>query len=669
MKKITLLIVLSLAGLNVLGQTTCNNAVAITPGQRNATFAVNSQVPTPVCAEGQQNTPTQGIWYKYTATTNASLTINTNIPGYANIDTRVHIYTGTCGTLTCVGGDDDSGENYTSLVSIPTIAQQTYFIAFDNNWGSNSFRFEFTIEPPVTQMFSQQTLPLTGSYKICAVDMNGDFLDDLVGVNTNNIQVLYQAPNDSGFTTGTLAVPSNITNMPSWSMAAGDYNKDGYNDLVLGGGNGATLLLSNSTGTAFATAYTTPQYVFSQRTNFVDINNDGNLDVFVCHDVQPNVYFKNNGSGGFTFHQGGLGDVASGGNYGSIWVDYDNDGDQDLFIAKCRGGSNSVAAIDELHRNNGDGTFTNVAAQAGFTDYHQSWSAAWADFDNDGDMDVMIGASSTTGGSHKLMRNNGDGTFTNITAGSGYDTFTSLSQEHVAHDFDNDGYVDIFGGGSKIMFNNGNMTFSPKSVNATNGPVLDFNNDGFLDILNNNILKVNNGNANKWIKIHLKGTTSNSNGIGARVELYGSWGKQIRDVRSGDGFKYMSSLNTHFGIGSATAIDKVVIKWPSGVVDTVYNPTVNEALLVTEGSTLGTHDSRSNPFTVYPNPAKDFIEVSGPASISVTKARIYDMGGKLVKSIDVQDSTISVQSLSKGNYVLILKDTDGKEYTDKIIKN
>src|SRR5690606_11032842 len=158
---------------------------------------------------------------------------------------------------------------------------------------------------------------------------------------------------------------------------------------------------------------------------------------FICHDVQPNVYFLNNGTGGYELEQGGLGDHPDGGNYGSIWVDYDNDGDADLFIAKCRGGGSS-AGMNELHRNDGVDGFTEVAClntnTSGMADMLQTWSSAWADYDNDGDMDALVGASSNSNGLHKLMVNNGDGTFSDVTANSGYDTFSSLNIEHIAHD-------------------------------------------------------------------------------------------------------------------------------------------------------------------------------------------------------------------------------------------
>lgn len=663
-----LALLLGIAGMQA--QTNCSNALPVIAGIHASANYAGGAIPQPMCLSGTNNA-TAGIWYKYIPTENKTVTITTNIPGYPTIDTRLHVYKNDCDNLMCVTGDDDSGgAGYTSMASFAAEAGKTYTIAFDNKWTSQTFNFKITesayVPPYEPGMgFVAQNANISGSYIIGVVDMNNDYLDDIVKANTGSVTILYQVPNNSGFTQATL--PSPTTNyMPGWSMAAGDFNKDGYNDLVYGNTSGAALLLSNSTGTAFPTLLTR-QGMFCQRTNFVDINNDGNLDVFVCHDVAPNVYLLNNGNSGFNQFQGGMGDHPNGGNYGSIFVDYDNDGDPDLFIAKCRG-SGSDASLNELHRNNGNGTFTNVSVAAGLSDMLQTWSTAWGDFDNDGDMDAMVGANSTANGTHKIMRNNGNGTFTDVTAGSGFDIFTSYGREHVAYDFNNDGFIDIMCAGNKIMYNNGNMTFSPVSIPAASGPVGDLNNDGFLDILNGGTIYFNTANANKWIKINLNGTASNKNGIGARVEVYTANGKQIRDVRSGDGFEFMSTLNAHFGLGNAASITKVVIKWPSGVVDTVLNPAVNQALLITEGSTLAVTDIASASFRIFPNPAKDVIEISGSNVSDIKNASIYSIEGKLVMDREVTDARIPVNQLSKGTYILILHDSNGMTHTSKIIK-
>lgn len=678
MKKITLLLTFLFAIHFVNSQNTCATATPLNTAGLYVVDAVNgTQVPSPICADNGTGA-TAGEWYAYTPTANYSVTITTDI--VANTprkDTRFHVYTGGCTALNCYSGDDDSGSNYSSIATFNVTAGTTYYIAFDNKWNSTGFTFQLiegTTVPtsPNGVSFTTQTIStINSSYNICVVDMNNDYLDDIVGVSATNIRIHNQ--NSTGGFTMVDRTTTNAVNLPSWSLAAGDYNKDGYNDLMYGGGNGVTLMRSNSTGTAY-TNVTPGQYVFCQRTNFIDINNDGNLDAFTCHDVDPNVYYLNDSFGNLTYYQSGvtpgavsLGVHPEGGNYGTIWIDYDNDGDQDLFIAKCRGGA-STAKYNELHRNNGNGTFSDVSVAANMYDPVQTWSSAWADFDNDGDMDAIIGASSTTDGTHKYMDNLGNGTFSNITAGSGWDTNTSTNIEHIAHDFNNDGWVDVMGGGNKIMINQTDGTFLPVSVGFGVGSVGDLNNDGFLDIQTGNTIKFNTGNSNNWIKISLQGIASNSNGIGARVEIYGAWGKQIRDARSGDGFKYMSSLNVHFGIGTATAITQVVIRWPSGTVDTINNPAINQRLHVIEGSTLGINDFNNTAFSLYPNPAKEVLNIKTTDGVTMTLAQVYDLTGRVVLESNLKNDSINVQSLMTGTYILLLRDENGKDYSQKFIK-
>src|SRR5690606_31393902 len=139
----------------------------------------------------------------------------------------------------------------------------------------------------------------------------------------------------------------------------------------------------------------------------------------MCHDVDRSVYYINEDNTP-VFHQGGLGDYPSGGHYGSIWIDYNNDGKIDLYIAKC--GGEEARRRNQLYRNNGDGTFTDVATEANLASTAEQWSSAWGDFNNDGWMDVLNGKNAQMGGqgSHELMKNNGNGTFTNVTSGSGF---------------------------------------------------------------------------------------------------------------------------------------------------------------------------------------------------------------------------------------------------------
>jgi hypothetical protein len=108
------------------------------------------------------------------------------------------------------------------------------------------------------------------------------------------------------------------------------------------------------------------------------------------------------------------------------------------------------------------------------------------------------------------------------------------------------------------------------------------NNDGFLDVIAGNTLYINNGNNNNYVKFDLQGIMSNKDGVGARIEIHGSWGIQIREVRAGESFDPASSLIAHFGIGSAEAIEYAVIKWPSGMTSTLDAPAINTTHIVPE---------------------------------------------------------------------------------------
>ena len=634
--------------LTTFAQDQCASALPITAGTYTVALVDGTEVPSPICAQNGAGA-TASEWYLYTPAQDLSITITTDLATNVGDDTRFHVYTGGCAALVCAAGDDDSGAGNLSVATFNVLQGVPYWIAFDNRWSASGFDFQLTEQPPLVfpVSFSQQSIGLIGTAN-CVVDMDHDELDDVVGVGSTLININYQLAL-GGF------AASNITTTPadytaSWSLCAGDLDGNGGNDLLYAGGSGVTFMMSNSDATAF-TEVSGPEYVFCQRSNMVDINNDGNLDAFVCHDVDPNVYYLNDGNGNLVFNQGGLGDVPTGGNYGSIWIDHDNDHDIDLFIAKCRGGTMNPAAVDELHRNNGDGTFTEVAAQMNLADYHQSWSAAWADYDNDGDLDILIGASSLVNGGHKLMRNDGS-TFTNITPGSGFDTFTGTTNEWTTHDFNNDGYADVLGGGD-MMLNNGDMTFTQVNVAPNNGPIGDLNNDGFLDVLNGTTMHLNDGNTNNHIRVNTVGTISNVNGIGARVEVTSALGTQIRDIKSGDGFRYMSSLMAHFGLGSDTQVDEVTVHWPSGLVNVVQNPAINEVLTVVESLSTAAPDFPGTPgIHVFPNPSAGELYLQGNFDMVGSVYSVLDITGKRVLGGTLMNGPLDVSALSPGTYLV-----------------
>ena len=431
--------------------------------------------------------------------------------------------------------------------------------------------------------------PVSGSYGNLASDMNGDHLDDIVRVAGDGIYIDYQQAG-GGFQAAFFPMP--IINLPSWSICAADIDANGFNDLCLGAGNAVSFVYANDDGTGY-TEVAHPEYIFTQRTTFADIDNDGNLDAFANHDVDQCHPYRNV-NGELVLDYTLIQTLDVGGNYAAIWVDYDNDWDQDLYITKCRGGAawGDAQRINLLYKNNGDGTFTESGAEANLNDGNQSWVTCFEDFDNDGDFDAFIVnhySGDVPGGSaNKFMRNNGDGTFTDIIASTGINAGDLGAWNADAWDFDNNGFVDVYSEmATNWYWNNGDGTFAAgTSTGFTRAGIGDFNNDGYMDAISGNTLWMNDGSQNHYIKFNLEGILSNRSALGARIEIYGDFGMQVREVRSGESFSPGSTLTEHFGLGAFTTVDQVIIKWPSQQVTTIDNPAIDQTHYILEAACM-----------------------------------------------------------------------------------
>ncbi|QIE60335.1 T9SS type A sorting domain-containing protein [Rasiella rasia] len=505
---------------------------------------------------------------------------------------------------------------------------------------------------------------MIGSYSSSsdvAADMNNDQLDDYVRVSSTGIGIDYQNP-DGTFTS--VFISKSIQNVPDWSIAVGDLDENGYNDMVLGNGQRVSFLIANADGTDYTeTAF--PEFIFSQRSTLADIDNDGDLDAFVCHDVDLSHPYRNDGNGNMTLDQSLIQTIDAPGNYAAIWVDYDMDGDQDMYLTKCRGGTSTGDPLNEnaMYTNNGDGTFTENALSIGLQDADRSWATVFEDFDNDGDWDAFVVNHDTQ---NNFFENDGNGNYVNITDLTGIDKHDLGSWENLSADFNNDGNMDILSEMSdELYLGNGDLTFTGQTLPFDEGGIGDLNNDGFLDVVRSGNLYINNGNSNNWVKFFLKGVESNLNGIGARITIEGDWGAQMREIRSGQGFQHMNSLTAHFGIGTATAIDKVTIVWPSGIVDVIENVDPNETHVYIEGENpvLGLTDFNADTVTVYPNPTASelFFSQNGLAN---TKVTIVDVNGKIVLNTVISSSNnVDVASLQNGVYFAQLEiDNQARSY-------
>ena len=289
-----------------------------------------------------------------------------------------------------------------------------------------------------------------------------------------------------------------------------------------------------------------------------DYDNDGDLDIVAVGTYQPHALFRNNGDGTFTDTADAAGIADPRGGWGSLFADYDNDGYLDLYITR---GGWSGAAENTLYHNNGDGTFTDVTHTAGVADPQSSFCAAWADYDNDGYLDLYIADGVIgDGAANVLYRNNGDGTFTNTADVAGVaDTGNSLGTAW--GDYDKDGYIDLhvvnFGQSNVLYRNNGDGTFT--DVTPTTGmnlPVTDAFVTFFLDIDNDADLDIfisNSGSFQAFIAGQITGTAPHdgdrqvlyrNNGDGTFTDVtresglyhaYGAMGANFGDINS-DGY-------------------------------------------------------------------------------------------------------------------------------------
>ncbi len=221
-----------------------------------------------------------------------------------------------------------------------------------------------------------------------------------------------------------------------------------------------------------------------------DFDNDGLPDVVVSsyNAIQHMRYFHNNGDGTFSeqTEKAGLADQFGGLNI--IQTDYNNDGRPDIYVMR---GAYEEPMRKSLLRNNGDGTFTDVTQQAGLAvPATMSQTAVWADFDNDGWLDLFVGNELTPS---QLFHNNGDGTFTDIAPKAGVDR-SAFTKSVVAGDYDNDGYMDLYvsnwGEKNFLYHNNGDGTFTDVAarlqvdlpLQSFTSWFFDYNNDGWLDL-------------------------------------------------------------------------------------------------------------------------------------------------------------------------------------------
>lgn len=491
-----------------------------------------------------------------------------------------------------------------------------------------------------------------------------------------------------------------------------DFNNDGLDDITYATAEGKNLIFLKNIGDRFLQVDLGIEYYYeAKQVIWVDFNNDGDKDLFVTSETGPNGFFQNTGFMKYEDISSSCGIFTENLNtYGASFGDIDNDGDLDLFISNrdvvnklqrsylyeningnfqditenaglslfsdlsfCAaffdynndGWQDIYVANDRytnpnrLYRNNGDKTFTDVSEQSGAGIYIDAMSTTIGDYNNDGWFDIYV--TNTYEGNYHL-RNNGDGTFTNVSKALGT-TFESYAWGSVFLDADNDADLDLYvssmltsssGFLPAALYENKQGVYAiangigmerDDKVSFSNA-IGDIDNNGLPDIVvmnsvdNNFLWKNTSSTTNNWLKIKLRGVTSNRDGVGSVIEVSANGKSQFRYVLCGEGYLGQNSFWEFLGLGQAEKVDTIKVKWLSGLEDVITDVSVNRHIVIKEGSGLITSvdNQFTNKATLYPNPShQNRIEIYSENLLTPQIQVFNNTGQRINANISVVD--------------------------------
>ncbi len=324
-----------------------------------------------------------------------------------------------------------------------------------------------------------------------------------------------------------------------------------------------------------------------------DYDGDGWTDIFVANDLTPDFLYRNNGDGTFT-DQALLAGVAYGedgvarAGMGVDFGDYDRNGSPDIYV------TNFSLEPNSLHRNNGNGTFTETTFGAGVgnpTLLFLGFGTAFMDFDNDGWLDIfaanghvidnisLFDPTITYAQTNQLFRNEGNGAFTDVSASAGAPFQVERVHRGAAFgDVDNDGDVDIL----VTTVNDVPLLLRNDGVGGRNahGGYGGGNGESGGDGGNG----AADGRGPASLLVSTEGVQGNRNGIGARVTVVTAAVRQLREVRSAYSYLAANDLRAHFGLGAHTGADSVIVDWPGGARDVVTGVEGGQWITIREGA-------------------------------------------------------------------------------------
>ena len=510
-------------------------------------------------------------------------------------------------------------------------------------------------------------------------DFDNDGCDDLTFASEEGTEIYFLKNNDGIFNSISLNGISNTfkTKQVIWI----DYDNDGDQDFFVTGFEGVNKFYKNDGDMNFTDISSTIGFfqtdLFTYGVSFADMDNDGDLDAFISNrdgvaDDQRNYLYRND-EGTYIDITASAGlSMSSHLSFCSIIFDYNNDGFQDIYISNDKPDNLNI-----LYKNNGDGTFDDVSEYSGAGIGINAMTTTIGDYNNDGWFDIYI---TNTPEGNELLRNNGDGTFTNVAEATAT-TFNSVGWGAVFLDADSDGLLDLYVSsdfdGSVGSFlsaafyhqqNNEtfiipeNIGFQDDTRKSYTNAIGDIDNDGKPDIVVGNDIEPNflwantTVNENNWLKVKLEGVISNRDGIGNTIEINIDGQSQYRYTLAGEGYLSQNSFYEFFGMGNATEVDYVKVTWTAtGEIEIINNIAANQAIIIKEGSGVLSSENnlKETAFSLYPNPSSNGIFKLSVLNQEKVSVQVFDISGRLItKKNNLKDNEqINLSQYQKGIYI------------------